>query len=1527
MSAAGVIFSPLFHQNLMKLLSHGLMKVMSLISLAVLFCFVDVHEAAQAQTLVINEVMSSNGQTLTDTWGEADDWIEILNSGPAPVNLAGMYVSDDLSKRTGCMLSAAWPDSTLLAPGARVLIWADGTPEQDIFHLGFRISQGETLFLYAVHNGAEQVIDQVTLPADLPRDYSLSRIPDGSGAFLITSLPTPGAENQDSGYDPLPPISFSVQGGLYTGPVDLELSCDEAGASIYYTLDGSVPDQLDLLYTRPIRIEDPVDEPNGMSAVRTTVDHSLSAWQEPHGLVKKGRVIRAKAFKGDRESVLSTHTYILDSLGAQRYTVPLVSLVLDSLSFFHPDSGIYHGGNLYDGVDWETANFAQSGDDWERHVHVEYIPFGNRVLAQPAGIRISGSGTRSANQKSLRLYARSDYGDSDFSWPFFTNSDLDAFRRLTIRTSGNDLAHAFMRDPFLHAMLRSKDLELMDSQPVVVFVNGEYWGLHYLRERQDGNYLESHFGIDRDQVDILFGNHEADEGSDTHYVQMTDFIRSHDMSNDLFFSQVDTMMDLENFKQYLAVEFYIANGDWPFNNIKYWRRQTDGYQADQPAGWDGRWRWFLYDTDLGMGRFGNEPFKNTFDKTFTTHGSWQSRLIRHLVGSSELPGNAAYRQAVIAEMAHNMNTVFHPDRMAPAVDAWAAGIRAEIPEQSDRWQSISSLSSWESKVEVLKEFWLHRPGFFRQHMIEQFPDISDTLSLTFDVSDEAHGMVYVNGTRLDPESLERPVSSVLPWTGVYFDQIPVHIRARGRTGYRFVRWDGLDADQAETTFVPDGDMQITAIFEPDPEWGFVQFSEFYFDVPAELGGDALGEFIELYNPGPGSYSLAGHRISEGVGFVFPDTARIASQSYVILARQAETYRHLDVPVYQWTDGKLSNNGEMVTLLNDEEEVADQIYYGYSPPWPVGTDATGYSIEWIQDSTSNDSPYAWQRSYQSGGTPGSGTSQPDLRPKLFINELFAGTNVRYIDEFGETEDWIELFNPHADTVWLDGLYLTDDREDPSGGLLRPFSRDTLCVLPGGFLRFWADDDRRQGLLHLGIKLAKGGERLFLLQGDGRTVMDSVVFGVQDDERSFGRYPDGSESWDQLLVPTPGAPNLPNTVDLPELKINELMAAPYGSWIISGGIDLDWLEIYHAGTSPIDLGGFYLSDDPAYPDKYQISSGDPSRSTVQPGGFSVWYASGQSETGFSHLNLRLNDQGGVVMLSMDTHLGVLTVDSVAYPAAFREVSYGRFPDGADQWDDLIRPSRGFENLDNPYGLGRIYINELASRNKSSWPDSAGVYADWIELHNANAFDVDVGGLFLSDDYADPLKWHIPSGTPDSTTIEAGSFLIFFANGGSPRSVRNPAFMLSGLGGELALTIPQDEHIIFLDSVSFPPLNEGQSWGRESDAANRWIRFGVPSPGQSNGVGTGAGQPVALSGSVRVYPNPSSGVVWIELRGYKPADYMVELLNTRGEVLWSDRQETGRHHPVIRADYPDHLSAGLYYIRLHSDQKPVLLKILIL
>ncbi|NQV35741.1 MAG: lamin tail domain-containing protein, partial [Phycisphaeraceae bacterium] len=192
-------------------------------------------------TLVINEVLARNDLFNTDPQNEYEDWIEIMNVGDTVVDLAGMYLTDDLSAPTLWRFPSDRISQTLLAPGYRVLVWADGDVKDSDLHAAFQLSadQGGHVGLFA--QDGVTLIDSLEFGPQTP-DVSFGHDPDGLG-LLTTLRPTPGQSNNGAILPVVDAMVFSVERGFYESPVQVAVSAATPGVTIRYTLDGSNPSE------------------------------------------------------------------------------------------------------------------------------------------------------------------------------------------------------------------------------------------------------------------------------------------------------------------------------------------------------------------------------------------------------------------------------------------------------------------------------------------------------------------------------------------------------------------------------------------------------------------------------------------------------------------------------------------------------------------------------------------------------------------------------------------------------------------------------------------------------------------------------------------------------------------------------------------------------------------------------------------------------------------------------------------------------------------------------------------------------------------------------------------------------------------------------------------------------------------------------------------------------------------------------------------------------------------------------------
>jgi hypothetical protein len=371
--------------------------------------------------VVINEYMPLNNATIVDEDGDHEPWLELYNRSDDPYQLQWYGLSDNPQDPWKWI----FPEVTV-PPGEFLLIWLSGKDRklaESQLHAGFSPeSNGGAIYLTSVQG---VLVDTARAPL-MPSDHSWGRYPDGTGAFHIHTEPTPDGPNSSLFFtDIMKPPCFSIQPGFYDSPLLLELHHDDPEATIYYTTDGSVPDTTSFRYEGPVGLDHRGEDPDVFSLIRTTPPEGEDreyGWFPPKVPVDKGHTIRAIAVKpGFLASQPATGTWFP---GLEQQELPVLSLTAPAHSLFDSEYGIYVPGALYDSLGFGDdvwgrphANYFQRGEEWEREASIEWFDDGRQIFQQDIGVRIHGGGSRVLPQKSLRLYARSDYGQTHFPAP------------------------------------------------------------------------------------------------------------------------------------------------------------------------------------------------------------------------------------------------------------------------------------------------------------------------------------------------------------------------------------------------------------------------------------------------------------------------------------------------------------------------------------------------------------------------------------------------------------------------------------------------------------------------------------------------------------------------------------------------------------------------------------------------------------------------------------------------------------------------------------------------------------------------------------------------------------------------------------------------------------------------------------------------------------------------------------------------------------------------------------------------------
>jgi hypothetical protein len=636
-------------------------------------------------------------------------------------------------------------------------------PLRAVLHTSFSVdADGEVL---ALHDPAGCEAD-VLRPGKMYTDQSFGRQPDGTDVVGYFMAPTPGAPNTTEsrpGFAAEP--AFAPPPGHHAGGAEVTVTAGPL-ADVRVAWGGAEPTEDGALYTGPLAT----------------------------GVSGEAVVLRARAWEdGLWPSPIATATYLLRDPGE----LPIVSLATDPPNLWDAETGIYVFGDEYDDeYPYYGANFHE---DWERPVHAEaWEPDGALGFAVDAGIEIYGGTTRAHGQKSLLLKLRSGYGDDAIEHEVFPGLGLTTFERLVLRASGNDwhgcdqdgcAEGALLRDGLMHRLAGAAGVDVMAYRPAEVYLNGEYWGIYNLREQAEETWVAAHHG--HEDIDLLQSDSKVVVGDAYAYFEMLDLLRSRDLSDPVEHALIEAAIDVEELVAYLAFEVFYANTDWPGNNIKYWRPRTP----------DGQWRWLMFDTDFGLGRWGRSPSNDSLAAALSPDGvswpnpAWSTELFRLLTESP------TFATIFVNSYADYMNTLLAPEVTVPELHEVADGIAATLPRQLDRWGSWDdgvvsySLGSgvWAEEIDWIEEWLVERPAHARDHVVQQF-GLAGTWTLQLDVEPAGAGTFELTAVAVDA-----------PFEGVYFQGVPVTLTAVPAFGYTFDGWSDPDLSADPTVVLdPDG---------------------------------------------------------------------------------------------------------------------------------------------------------------------------------------------------------------------------------------------------------------------------------------------------------------------------------------------------------------------------------------------------------------------------------------------------------------------------------------------------------------------------------------------------------------------------------------------------------------------------------------------------------------------------------------------------------------------------------------------------
>ena len=607
--------------------------------------------AAASQGLRISEAMSSNGSYLLGPYRNATDWVELYNAGSEPILLSDYCLTDSDDLR-----GHALPDKTL-EPGAYIVILlseSETNLPRGYSRLPFTLSaDGDQLYL--TKNGI--VEDYMILPA-LSGDTAWGR-PAAAQYAAQLSTPTPGKPNSPEASLSQTPV-VSLPQGAYNNVTELTISFSGPGR-IYYTTDCTVPTQYSKLYTGPITI------------TSTTV-FRVAAYED-----------------GCTRSQILDLTYLVNEGGSLSF----VSLVTTPKNLWDTEVGIYAtGNNAAEAFPHLGANY---WENWEKSGSVTLFDTdGSLCFSENCGIKMFGGYSRSYAKKSFACMFRSKYGQSSLNYPLFGEEGLDTFQNFVLRAGGQDFFATKFRDEMLTSLASEHlGLPVQRYRPVVLYLNGQYWGIYFIREKLNDQYVAGNFNAHKEDVTLSYY-----DGSDSkEFTELLRYARTHDMRDPEHYEYVCSQINVQNYMDYIITQMWIENDD--LSNVKFFKT------PDIP------WHWALYDTDISMYNVSRNSVRIVLSKAAAySHDPFSRALMVRLLENPE------FKDAFLRRMAWQLNNVWTEENVVAGIDYFHDLLKDDIERECKRWGP--SLSDWERIVQRLRNFAAKRTGYMLDHIQDHF---------------------------------------------------------------------------------------------------------------------------------------------------------------------------------------------------------------------------------------------------------------------------------------------------------------------------------------------------------------------------------------------------------------------------------------------------------------------------------------------------------------------------------------------------------------------------------------------------------------------------------------------------------------------------------------------------------------------------------------------------------------------------------------------------------------------------------------
>jgi len=789
-------------------------------------------------------------------------------------------------------------DNLTIEPGGYLLFWADASPYEGKHHLNFKLSEGESIVIS--ENG--KIIDSVLIENQRP-DISYGKLLNDH-SYGYFAVPTPMETNKTKSFKFLSSIISTHNTGIYSNSIEVGLSQIDQ-ANIFYTLDGSEPTIQSKKYN-----DIPI-------VISTNTTLRAIAYKENHLLTE-----------------IKTCTFVFD----EPSTIPTLYVTSN--------------GHIINGKE-------------RIKVHLEYVDTnGNNLFSEVVSSKLHGGD----NQLSFKCFFGANHGGRKINVQLFDDKpEVKEIEALVFRQAGNDglntssAKRSHMRDGFISSIVNRGDFNFKASgfKQVNVFLDGRYHGVFNMRERVDKSFIRNNYDVDEEKkkcfIEYKFNvprNINEIEGKWAYYDSLvwSRFYET-DLSNDNAFIEATQFLNIDDFTDYWMHQIFIGNYDWLTNNVYFWSPISD----------NGKFRWILWDTDVGIGLNGKPDWNSLDWATGVEDGrplnGKRTAIIRGLLT------NKNYRDFFITRFCDLLNTEYLPSSTLMIFNDLASNVKNEIPKHINRWNK-GSFEAWEKELAAIREYITKRPKHVREHIKSKFLNIDSSYKLDIKTLIPNAGSFKINTVDISTANL--------PWNGTYFNGLPLSITVKENDGYRFVGWKHISDLNNSIELSPTSDTSIVALFEAVNNSNYsVVINEISY---TQIDGFDSGDWVELYNDSELEIDISDWTFVDSSNgkdpYVFPAGSKVGPNEYIVIVKDKNKFNkvfpEMDIE-FHGLDFGLSKKGEEIKLYDAFGNLVDRVNYKANLPWPVLKKSN--SIELTDFTMDNNMGSSWQSSGYLKGSPG------------------------------------------------------------------------------------------------------------------------------------------------------------------------------------------------------------------------------------------------------------------------------------------------------------------------------------------------------------------------------------------------------------------------------------------------------------------------------------------------------------------------------------------------------------------------------